>query len=108
MRHRFFYTLTELNTRLEFRAQGKRRDEIGDLMDGFNQDLVDLAAAKAEAKTGASVDAALSAAPAAGIPAVGTLGDGHILAAIEAFFQSDLGKMVLQILMTLLAGLVVA
>ena len=96
-----FYAITEIETRRKLRKSGHGLAETNELMNGFNSGIVDAAATQIAPipDFGATV-------PVVPTGNTGAIGDGSILKAVEAFFASPLGQTLIQMLETLLLGLI--
>ena len=91
MRHPAFYTLARLAARTELRKKGYRFAEINDIIASVTDDVIDVAEMQAVDAQNKVVD----------LP-VGAIGDGAIIKAIKDFLASDLGKVLIQFLLSLL------
>lgn len=101
-----FHALARLQVRMEARDLGFHFFEINRRMAGCTDEIVEKALTQAKAATGQEVptviQAVLSGATPVGADAVGEWGDGHILQAILDFFKSDLGQMIIKLLLSFL------
>lgn len=101
-RHPILMAFTGLRLRFALRREGNNFREINSHMAKFNSELFDQAVAEADAMTESAVSAAL----AAGETAAKAIGDGGIIDWFSKFLDSELGKLLIQVLMALLTGLI--
>lgn len=97
-RHPFFYTLAKLKAKREVKQQVPSYDLRKEAMDACDNATIDLAAAQVEHKE--AFTAALSATVGSG--PLTALGDGSIIKAIVAFFESPTGQAIIATLVKLL------
>lgn len=111
---RRFHPLVNLFVRADLRADGYSPLEIRRAMWRLNDEVLEKATSMAEKTCGQSAPSALTlttmidatGAPTEGVT-TGAFGDGEFIKRLEEFFQTELGQLLLQILKSILMGLLV-
>lgn len=93
---RFALAIVGLRLRSAFRKKGKSRWEINELMDGFDQSVLEAAISRVDAMTNGAASDQIGMAP----------GDGSFWEWLDRFLDSEFGKLLMEILMALLMGLI--
>lgn len=103
--HRFFYSLCKPALRFKAHREGVAHDIISQMIDACDTNIIDIAITRASEEN-PDLPAAIAALSVVPDGKMGAIGDGHIIKAIIAFFQTPLGKALLSILMALLLALI--